>query len=149
LTPDVCTVSQTPYVRQCILTHYSKYLFGSGIESASSFTVDKNGEIYYLGYSDTSEMSKGLNDFVIIKMEKLGDTKLWAKHYGTVGDDIPSAITVDSKDASSVYVAGLTKYPGLSKGADDGIVLKLSSATGALNWSMQLGSTGDEELFDV
>lgn len=86
-------------------------------------------------------------DQVVGSLFGIAGEGLWVKQLGGMGREAGSAIAIDSED--NIIVAGsftgtITPLPGMSltsRGSNDVLVAKLSSATGAVLWAKQFGGT--------
>jgi len=81
---------------------------GNGPESAGavSLALDPAGNAYVTGWTDTG--AELAIQFATVKYGPGGE-ELWARGFGGPGDDLPSAVAVDS--AGRVHVAGTTAGP--------------------------------------
>jgi hypothetical protein len=126
--------------------------YGSGRNgvAGNALALDKTGNVYITGYSDSSWGSplhglSGINmDIMVMKLNSSGAYQ-WHTYYGSTSDDKGSGIAVD--DDGYVYVSGasdykwegmtaLTPWPGSSTAL---VVLKLDS-NGAYQWHTFYGS---------
>jgi len=143
---------------------YSTYLGGSGLELANAIVVDGAGSAYVAGFTDSTNFPTanalqasyaGLNDAFVTKLNAAGTALVYSTYLGGSGEDIASAVAVDS--AANVFVAGRTNsanfptvntsQPFNASGAADAFASKLNAAGTALLDSTYLGgSTGDGAL---
>ena len=89
------------------------------------------------------------NDGLIhaVDANQTGETagnELWTVQFGTAASDFPSNVVAD---ATGVYVIGNTlgTFPGATRrGREDVFVSRFDGATGAIDWTTQLGTRKDE-----
>jgi Secretion system C-terminal sorting domain/Beta-propeller repeat len=132
-----------------------------------SIAVDASGNVYSTGFfEDTVDFdpglplyelkSKGFSDIYISKLDKNGNF-LWAKSIGGVADDIGVNIGLDP--FGDVYVTGSFRDTAdfdtgtgvlnlISKGKDDGFILKLNAA-GVFLWAKQYGSISNDIGYSI
>lgn len=123
---------------------WAKQFGGSQSDIAFSNTIDRNGNSYITGYTDTPSL-----DFFICKFDTSG-TLLWTKTLGGPAFDSATDITVD--DDCNIYICGsfsdsVDFDPGpninqlISHANTDAFLLKLDSV-GNFVWVRQLGGGG-------
>jgi len=111
-------------------------------DEATAIFVDRAGNVYVTGSSQGSE--GGQKDYATVKYNSAG-VQQWAERYSSVGNSIPSAITVDG--AGNVYVTGASESTGTSY---DYLTLKYSTA-GVLQWHDRYNgaANGDDRATSV
>jgi len=120
--------------------------FGTGgNDYAYPLMVGPDG-IYVAGYTDGSldgSNAGGLDSFVR-KYDSYGSV-LWARQFGTSGDDVAEALTVGP---DGIYVAGYTygALAGANAGERDAFVRKYDFDGNAV-WTRQIGTSGDDVAF--
>jgi len=90
---------------------------GSSSEEAEDVTVDEEGNIYVLGY--TESFGAGSSDVLVLKYKPDGELQ-WARTWGGEYLDIPVGIGILSD--GNIIVGGYT--PNFGAGADDIFILK-------------------------
>ena len=99
---------------------YGTYFGGTGDSNASvAVAVDANGNVIVAGYTSSTTLpgttgsyqaaragTTNNKDVYIAKFDATGKTLAWATFLGGDGDDVPTALSVDS--TGSIYVAGTT-----------------------------------------
>lgn len=142
---------------------YSTYLGGSGDDVAGAVEVDASGNVYLHGSTASSNFPvttgvaqtslAGSNDTWVAKVNSAGSALTWSTYLGGTGNDLGSALAVDS--SGSVHVTGSTtstSFPGVSGsslqsangGGDDAYVTKLNSSGTAVTWSTFLGGSSTD-----
>jgi hypothetical protein len=115
-------------------------------EEITGVTVDSQGNIYVIGSTEGNLFGTnvGGKDIFIAKFSPGGEL-IWGKQLGTIEDDVPFDIAVDSD--RNFYVVGAT-YGDLfgklvRKWSEDAFVVKFSSK-GEIIWSKQFGTPGQD-----
>ena len=140
---------------------YSTYLGGSGNDEARSVAVDRDGNAYLTGYTESDDFpiasafqashGGGSNDAFITKLSAAGDSQVYSTFLGVGGDDFGRAIAVDA--AGNAYVTGYTDsddFPAVNPlqpayaGNTDTFVAKFNVSGSALVYSTYLGGSGFE-----
>jgi hypothetical protein len=136
---------------------WSKTIGGIGYDQGNAIEADGAGNVFVTGYFGPSTsgvdfgggplVSAGLSDVFLVKYSDTGQF-LWAKRFGSSGNDVGLAVSTDS--SGNVIIAGsfegTVDFGGgglTSSGMRDVFVAKYS-ATGQHLWSKRFGSTGDE-----
>jgi hypothetical protein len=107
--------------------------------------MDATG-LYVLGatYGTFAGQTKlGGGDGFLAKFDTAGN-ELWTVQFGTAASDFASNVVAD---ATGVYVIGNTlgTFPGATRrGREDVFVSRFDGATGAIDWTTQLGTRKDE-----
>ncbi len=137
---------------------WARAMGGSSAEEGTAVAVDTSGNVYTTGsfYSSTSDfdpgprvsnlINAGGRDIFVSKLDSNGNF-VWAKGFGSSGDDSAYDIVVDT--SGNAYVTGRFKNtvdfdPGLgvsnlvSAGAYDVFICKLDSS-GSLVWAKSMG----------
>ena len=118
---------------------------------AVDIELDANDNIYYAGetagaFTEYSRLNAGLVDPFTAKLDKDG-VVLFVQQWGSSSRDSTKGLKSTS---DSVVVVGITEggsFPGFTNaGSHDVFVTSLSSTTGAIEWTAQLGSTGQDYL---
>lgn len=129
---DVClTVKITNGHKAWISTYHGA---ASGKNQGNAIAVDSAGNIYVAAYSPGNGTG---NDIVTLKYDNNGN-QLWVQRYNgpANGDDIPTAIAVDSQ--GGVYVTG---YSATTNGGTEFVTLKYAALQ-----NIQKNSDGSIEL---
>lgn len=117
---------------------------GAAPTNTSGVAFDGLGNIYVVAYTYGALVgpSAGLADAVVAKYDAAGNLQ-WAKQFGTAGYDVAFNIAADA--LGNVYIAGgeYATVEALNAGNQDIFITKLN-ATGSVQWTRQLGSTGNE-----
>ena len=140
---------------------YSTYLGGSGNDEARSVAVDRAGNAYVTGYTESDDFPTirafqaayggGSNDAFITKLSAAGDSLVYSTFLGDEGGDFGRAIAVDA--AGNAYVTGYTDsddFPAVNPfqpayaGNTDAFVAKFNVSGSALAYSTYLGGSGFE-----
>jgi hypothetical protein len=137
---------------------WSKRFGGSGNDTGMAISTDSAGNVYIIGsfeqtidFGGGSLTSSGMRDIFVAKFSATG-AFVWAKKFGSTGDDVGYGLTVDS--AGDVVISGKIQnsvsFGGTaltSAGGDDIFLAKLSGANGSHVWSKSFGNTsGDVSL---
>jgi hypothetical protein len=146
---------------------YSTYLGGSGGESGSGIAVDSAGNAYVTGYTQSTDFptknplqpayAGGTDDIFVAKINPTGSALVYSTYLGGSGDDLGSAIAVDS--AGNAYVTGVTQStdfptqnplqatngggPGCTD-CQDVFVTKINPEGSALVYSTYLGGSNQD-----
>ncbi|MBW7913756.1 MAG: hypothetical protein H3C54_08705, partial [Taibaiella sp.] len=144
---------------------WSTYYGGAGKEAINAITVDKQNNILFCGWTDTSysgiattgahqpAYGGGGSDCFLVKMNPSGQ-RLWGTYYGGAaderdGNDYQTGIVCDS--SLNVYLAGITKsdtgiattYQTTRGGGFDGFIAKFNTS-GVRQWATYYGGTADD-----
>ncbi len=143
---------------------YATFLGGSTDDRAMAIAIDKNGEAYVTGVTQSADfpllnpMSSNLaagGSAFVSKLSASGDSLIYSTFLGGTRYDAASAIAVDS--TANAVVVGTTEsqdFPILNAvqssllGAQNTFVTKLSSA-GNLEYSTYYGGHGSDEALAV
>lgn len=120
--------------------------FGSGVvTSGSAVSVDAGGNVYVSGgtWGNLGGPSAGMSDAFVRKYDSAGNA-LWSAQIGSSVHDTVQRMDVDA--AGNVYVTGITNgnLAGPNAGFQDLFIAKYD-ASGALQWSQQLGGPGPDD----
>lgn len=115
--------------------------------------IDPAGSIYVGGYTkgDLAATNAGDKDVFLLKLAPTGGAPVWARQFGTIGEDKGMAVAVGGGFA---YVAGMTTdsigsaVPGSATGGIDGFLAQFD-VSGNRAWTRQLGTTAEEQLWGV
>jgi hypothetical protein len=125
-------------------TLWIEQIGGSASDQSLSLSADGLGDVYISG--STSGNLDGTNaggiDAFVSKFDSAGSL-LWTRQFGSSSDE--SGYSVSADNLGNVYVTGTTEgtLVGSSAGGDDAFVSKYN-ANGTLQWTRQLGTTGDD-----
>lgn len=127
-------------------------LVGSaGADYGQAVKLDVFGNLYLLGRTAgtfAGQTSAGGLDGFVGMLDATGKLQ-WIRQFGTVGDDYPNAMAIDS--SGSLRVAGFTNgaFAGSSLvGGFDAFLVRLD-ANAALQWARQWGATGDDYVYGL
>ncbi len=144
---------------------YSTYLGGSGFDAGLGITVDRFGNAYVAGDTDSSDFPTanpvqatlgGGCDAFVTKLNRTGSALLYSTYLGGSGLDFARGITVDR--FGNAYVTGETVSPDFptanplqaNLGGDlDAFVTKLNPAGSALLYSTFLGGSDRDVGFGI
>ncbi len=127
----------------------------SAAEDSLAVAVDlaTRTEVYMAGYTEATNTGSGLagtsgfgglRDAVVARYGSSG-ARTWVRQLGTSGEDIMLAVAVFQ---SEVYAAGVTAGSMASGTANAGgmdvFLVKLTASQGAVVWSVQLGTDGND-----
>ncbi len=136
---------------------WDKRYGGSLNDKLSSIITTKDGDIVVFGEtlnvdpSIISDKPNGLQDLLVIKMDKDGNKK-WDQVYG--GDDFEYAGNVIQTNDGNIVISGSTysqygEFTDVSNGNTDGILVKLDVNTGLPLWDNLYGASSAEEFTSV
>ncbi len=146
---------------------YSTYLNATGWVLGSGIAVDSSGSAYitgaayaldYLTTDDAFQTKTGRRfDAFVTKLNPSGNKAVYSTYLGGAGDDIGSAIALDS--SGNAFVTGQTyssNFPTTSNsfqtgyaGGVDSFVAQLSGNGQRLLYSTYLGGAGDDVARDI
>jgi hypothetical protein len=133
--------------------------FGStSSDRCDAIALDSSGNVYAVGYFNgtinmggTNLVSTGGRDVFIAKYNNAG-THQWSRKFGSVGDEIAYAVTVDS--SGDVYMSGFfqgtsnfgtTNMSSANNGLDT-FVAKYTGTTGAGVWSKRFSPNNSDDI---
>jgi len=142
---------------------YSTYLGGNGFDYGYDIAVDKDGNAYVTGWTDSTDFpttasafqksSSGNTDAFVTKINPDGSVLVYSTYLGgSNGSDYGYAITVDQN--GNAYITGTTtsnNFPvqsaiyGTAPGGGDVFVTKLNAAGSDLVYSTYLGGSDADE----
>ncbi|MBU1509378.1 SBBP repeat-containing protein [Myxococcota bacterium] len=117
-----------------------------GDDQSTGVALDAAGDVYVTGYVAgplLGQTHAGSDDAFLIKVSSDGDV-LWARQWGTAGDDTAYAVTIDAAD--NVYVTGRTNgaLDGEVNQGDFDAFLTRFNTDGNTVWTRLWGSIDDE-----
>jgi hypothetical protein len=140
---------------------YSTYLGGTWSDVGTAIAVDKAGNTYITGYTDSSDfptqnpiqgtMKSGAYDAFVAKMNSDGTALIYSTFLGGSSFDYGYAIAVDANE--NAYITGQTgsaDFPTRSPiqetigSGPDAFVTKIDAAGAALVYSTYLGGSGGD-----
>lgn len=143
---------------------WATYYGGSGIDSGRDVAVDKQGNVYLAGQTQSTagiasgghqNTQGGATDAFLVKFNASG-ARLWATYYGGFGFEENSSVATDGQ--GNVYLAGRSEGYGniasgghqnnFGGGAYDAFLAKFN-ASGARLWATFYGGTKDDLGFSV
>jgi hypothetical protein len=127
---------------------WTRQLGTAGDEAALAVTADPLGNAYVagtVGGALDGQLSAGSTDIFVVKYAANG-TKQWTRQLGTAGRDDAYALTSDP--FGNVYVAGNAggALDGQTSAGDPDFFVTKYEATGAKQWTRQLGTAGADPL---
>jgi len=148
---------------------YSTYLGGTGTDQGFGIAVDRQGNAYVTGATNSSNFPGtststiqptfgGSGDAFVSKLNGDGTALIYSTYLGGSGGDQGNGIAVDRE--GNAYVTGFTSstnFPGTSTstiqptngGGGDAFVSKLNEDGSALVYSTYLGGTGNDQGFGI
>jgi uncharacterized repeat protein (TIGR01451 family) len=150
---------------------YSTYLGGSSFDYGRRIAVDKNGYVYIVGQTSSTdfptqvplqpEIGGGpLGDAFVVKLNRTGSALVYATYLGGVHNDSGYGIAVD--DEGNAYVTGDTlsaDFPTVNAAQPvsggggpfegDAFIAKLNPTGSTLLYSTYLGGGGDELSYGI
>jgi len=140
---------------------WSTFYGGSSIDQANSVAIDANNNIYFTGYSSSSDFSTTLGqgqagggDVFVVRLSGTG-TRTWATLVGGNSNDQGNGIAIDN--GGNVVVSGTTfsanfptsnAFQSTFGGIRDAFAAKMN-ANGGILWSTYLGGANDDQAFGV
>jgi len=142
---------------------YSVIISGSSGAAASSVAVDRQGNAFVTGTTDSFDFPvtagafrtsySGSRDSFVLKLDPNGSRLLYSTYLGGSGTDVATAVVADS--AGAAYVAGYTSsinFPttrgafqtSYKGGPQDAFIVKLDPSGSALTYSTLLGGEGND-----
>ena len=129
---------------------WSRRMGGTGNDGVTGIAVDRSGNVFVTGYFQNAVdfgggalSSAGLNDIFVAKYSAT-DGFLWAKRFGSTGDDQGFGVAVDGNGdvlVTGAFTASIN-FGGTTLSTVGGgygmFVAKLSGATGTHVWSKNL-----------
>ncbi|HTQ07578.1 MAG TPA: SBBP repeat-containing protein [Polyangiaceae bacterium] len=151
---DICTWAQSGTVQAGTSTSdavcgaansaYRSYGTDAIYEFFYALGRDSNGNVYAGGETngDTFGTNLGGVDATLVKIDANGNTA-WTQQFGTDGNDDVFGIATDA--SGNVYVSGSTAGSlGAASQGDDDIYVRKYSTAGAIIWTKQFGSSGND-----
>ena len=147
---------------------YTTYLGGTGYEEARCVAVDRAGEAYVSGVTESADFPTtagafqgayaGYRDAFVVKLNTAGSTLVYATYLGGTSGEYGWGIAVDR--AYSAYIAGRTvstDFPAtvgaaqsLYGGGDwDAFVAKLNATGSEIVYATYLGGTASDDVFAI
>ena len=140
------------------------YLGGSGNESSGGIALDRDGNIYVAGYTDSTNFPPnpsgfqktraGGTDVFLVKLNPAGSAILASTYFGGTANDIPTNLQLDS--AGNVYICGATGSANLpvksaaqstgGGGLSDGFIAKFRPDLSDLVYSTFLGGSSEDRV---
>lgn len=153
-------------IKAQFILSWANSMGGSGVDVGTHIATDASGNIYTVGYFESTGdfdpgpgvvtlTSTGLEDVYIMKQSSSG-TLIWARSIGGANTDMPAGIGVDN--SGNVYVSGY--YGGVVDldpsaasytffaGSIEVFVLKLD-ANGNFVWGQSMGSGGNDKAMSM
>ncbi len=131
---------------------YSTYLGGTDFDLGSGIAVDRFGQAYVTGVTDSDTMLGGSGDALVAKLNRAGSQLVYSTYLGGSGHDLGIGIAVDR--FGQAHVTGDTDstdfpiqdplQPALG-GCCDAFVAKLNRTGSKLVYSTYLGGTGFDD----
>ncbi|HYV95124.1 MAG TPA: SBBP repeat-containing protein [Chitinophagales bacterium] len=147
--------------------YWSSYYGGSGEERCRGVKCDGDGNIYFVGWtasSDTNVISTpnsfqqnrgGNDDGFLVKFTPSGG-RIWGTYFGGSQTDFLYGLTIDS--LANIYLCGSTSSGGNIASEDalqpvksslkDGLIAEFDSSGNRI-WSTYFGGPGYDEAFDI
>ncbi|MCS6904721.1 MAG: fibronectin type III domain-containing protein [Bacteroidia bacterium] len=141
---------------------WSTFYGGTSIDQANSVVIDANNNVYFTGYSSSTDFSvtqgsgqAGGGDVFVVRLSSTG-ARNWALLLGGNSNDQGNSIALDR--GGNVLVAGTTFSPNFPVnnafqqtfgGIRDAFVVKMAATNGTTLWSTYLGGANDDQAFGV
>ena len=141
---------------------YSTYLGGSGDDQARDIAIDRQGNAYITGTTDSFDFPTknpiqsslgGGDDAFVAKLNPQGDGLIYSTYLGGSDGEFGTGIAVD--DRGQAYVTGITTsanfpttieaFQSTFQGGQDAYVSKLSKDGTSLIYSTYLGGVDDDQ----
>jgi formylglycine-generating enzyme required for sulfatase activity len=139
----VTTVATSSASAQTI--EWTRQLGTSVHDISNGVSADGLGNVYISGYTDGSlgGPSALSSDAFVSKFDAAGALQ-WSRQLGTVSNDQSQAVSADG--LGNVYISGFSRgsLGGPSAGLNDAFISKYD-ASGAVQWTRQLGTTAFDE----
>ncbi len=137
---------------------FSTYWGGSGVEQANGIAIDRQGEIYVTGDTQSTDfptvralqpVSGGGLDGFVVKFGLSGSSVIWSSYLGGTADEHAAAIAVDY--ASAVDITGSTQssnFPAVNAfqphnaGSQNAFVTRINPVGNSFGFSTYLGGSG-------
>ena len=149
-----------PLIIDPILSYYSTYLGGSGIDDGNGIAVDATGAVYVSGSTSSLDFptvnavqptrNQG-EDIFVAKLTPDGTALVYATYLGGSDHDVVADIAVDAAGAAyisaSTYSSDFPTVQALqpaNRGGSDAVVAKLSADGSRLIYSTYLGGSSPE-----
>ena len=144
---------------------YSTYLGGGGWDVSNSIAVDKDGNAYVTGYTESTNfptanaiqsVNKGIPDVFVTKLNAAGSALVYSTYLGGNNLDFGNAIAVNA--AGEAYLGGMTlsadfptanAYQATNRGVINGYISKLNAAGSALVFSTYFGGSVLDRVDDM
>ena len=142
---------------------YSTFLGGSGGDTLEGVALDVQGAATVAGYTDSNDfpttpgsfdtVHNGRNDALVARLSSDGSRLLFSTFLGGAEEDWASAVTVDSRNVTTIVgstcSAGFptspgafdTTFNGTFNGTEDAVVVRLSPTGSSLVYSTFLGGS--------
>ena len=128
---------------------WTRQLGTSVDDRGRNVAADAWGNVYLLGWTDgdLGRMNAGGSDIFLSKYDAEGNLH-WTSQFGSSGDDRARGLALDG--LGNAYVSGWTtgSLTEQSFGADDAFLSKVD-ASGAVEWTRQFGSSGNDRAMGV
>ena len=141
---------------------WSSYLGGSGKDNASSIATDGSGDVFVVGYTESSNFPttggfdtalNGTSDAFVTKVSGAG-ALLWSSYLGGAGSEGANRVAAN---AGNAYIVGSTTssdfpttggFDTALGGLKDAFVAKVTGG-GSLAWSSYLGGSGLDDGYGI
>lgn len=148
--------------------NWGTYYGGSGSDGLERVKVDKNGNIFAVGVTQSSSgiafgsgihqssfNASGFNDGVIIKLNSNGSPQ-WCTYYGGSANDLFFDIAINNtgdvlatgRSQSTTDIATSNGYMSTPGGSTDGIITSFSQ-DGTRNWGSYYGGSSADYLYGI
>ena len=138
----------------------STYAGGSGEDGGSGIALDNAGNIYGIGYTNSTDLvtinsiqpfNAGGFDGFLLKLPPSGNSILFSTYAGGSGDDFGNAIAVDSQgfvyaigDTFSTNLATVNALQPANAGGVDAFIAKLTPAGTSIVFATYCGGSGTD-----
>lgn len=138
---------------------WATYYGGSNFDCVTDCAVDKNGDVYMSGYTESTSgiassgfqnVKSGGRDGFLVKFDPMGN-RLWGTYYGGDGTDVLNSCIADTN--GNIFIAGSTNSNArissngyqntFGGGGTDAMLIKLDPS-GDRQWATYYGGSGVE-----
>ncbi|GEM_PF-874646 len=142
---------------------FSTFLGGSNYDTARGIELDRNGNIFITGWTNSSDFPttsgsfnrelQGKTDAFVVKMNETGSALIYSTLIG--GEDYDYAFDISVNNSGEAYITGGTNslsFPANGQelyAYEDAFIMKLSSDGSTISASRLLGGNGYDEAYGI
>ncbi len=146
--------------------NYSTYIGGSGEDNGHGIDIDVSGNAYVTGYTESTDFittfgtiqrtKAGGGDSFVLKINPLGNGRVYSTFLGGGGDEIAIGIAVDG--IGNAYVTGYTEstdfhtshpFQAINSGEYDAFLSKINVAGNVLLLSTYFGGEYNDAAYSI